>query len=166
MFNLKQWLSLLGCLILFTGCASQPGKHLSESTGNNKKDNQQVARDLQQMYQSARQYQEEAHFAEAITTYENILAIDPNYAEAHNGIGVIYAIQGRYELALQHLQKAVALAPLASHLHNNLGYAYLLQGRESEAVSAFEKALRLDPENLNARANLAAIHNKTNITGE
>jgi Flp pilus assembly protein TadD len=166
MSNLKRLLYIMGCLILFTGCATQPGSYQRGSTGMPEKDNQQIARDLERMYQQGRQYQQEAQFSEAITIYENILAIDPNYAEAHNGLGVIYAIQGKYEPALQHLHRAVSLAPLATHLHNNLGYAYLLAGREAEAISAFEQALRLDPENSGARANLNAIRNQIDHTGE
>lgn len=166
MFNLKQRLWILGCLMLFTGCASQPGKYPMGSAGATEKNNQQIAHDLERMYQLGRKYQEEAQFSEAITTYENILAINPNYAEAHNGLGVIYAIQGKFEPALQHLQKAVSLSPLASHLHNNLGYAYLLMGREAEAIRAFEHALQLDPENLNARANLNALRNPTDTPGD
>lgn len=166
MCNLKRLLWVLGCLILFAGCATQPGKYQHGSTGNSEKDSQQIARELERMYQQGRQYQEEAQFPEAITIYENILATNPNYAEAHNGLGVIYAIQGRYEPALQHLHRAVSLAPLATHLHNNLGYAYLLAGREAEAIKAFEQALRLDPENSGARANLNAIRNQIDHTGE
>jgi Tfp pilus assembly protein PilF len=166
MFNIKQLLWILACLLLLAACAAQPGKNKLGSADNTGKDSQQIARDLEKMYQLGRSYQDEAQFPEAITAYENILAIDPNYAEAHNGLGVIYSIQGKFEPALQHLQKAVALAPLASHLHNNLGYTYLLLGQEPEAIKAFEQALRLDPENFKARANLAAIRNKTNTTGE
>lgn len=164
MVNLKQLLCILACLFVVAGCATPPGKNKLGLTSEGRKDSTQTTHDLETMYQLGRKYQDEAQFAEAITTYENILAIDPNYAEAHNGLGVIYSIQGRFEPALQHLQKAVALAPLASHLRNNLGYTYLLLGREPEAISEFEQALRLDPENEKARANLAAIRNKTDTT--
>lgn len=166
MFNSNQLLWMLSCLLLITGCASQPGKHSMGSSGASEKNQQQLAQRMEEMYQLGRKQQEAVQFSEAITTYEHILAIDPNHAEAHNGLGVIYAIQGRFEPALQHLQKAVSLAPLASHLRNNLGYAYLLMGRDAEAIGAFEHALRLDPENVNARANLNAIRNKTETTGD
>nr|WP_281722362.1 tetratricopeptide repeat protein [Nitrosomonas nitrosa] len=166
MVNLKRLLMVLGCLLLFTGCASQLGKQATGSAGVSEKNQQQLTQRMEEMYQLGRKQQEAAQFSEAITTYEHILAINPNHAEAHNGLGVIYAIQGRFEPALQHLQKAVSLAPLASHLRNNLGYAYLLMGRDAEAIGAFEHALRLDPENVNARANLNAIRNKTETTGD
>lgn len=166
MINLKQLLWILASLFILAGCATQPGKNKAGPTGNAGKDSQQIVLELEAKYQLARSYQEEAQFADAITAYENILMIDPDYAEAHNGLGVIYSIQGKFEPALQHLQRAVALAPLASHLHNNLGYTYLLLGREDEAIRSFEQALRLDPENQKARANLAAIRNKTDTTGE
>ncbi|MDV6343378.1 tetratricopeptide repeat protein [Nitrosomonas sp. Is37] len=169
MFNLKQLLGILTCLFLLAGCASQQNKNQLESTGstgNGGKVSQQITHDLEAMYQSGRTYQEEASFPEAITTYENILAIDPDYAEAYNGLGVIYAIQEKFEPALLHLQKAITLEPLASHLHNNLGYTYLLMGREAEAIRSFKQALRLDPGNQKARANLTAIHykNRTDTT--
>ncbi len=164
MFNFKQLPWILACIFLLAGCATQPGKNKMGSTSNDVKESVQITHDLETMYQLGRKYQNEARFPEAITTYENILAIDPNYAEAHNGLGVIYSIQGRFEPALQHLQKAVALAPLASHLRNNLGYTYFLLGRRPEAINEFEQALRLEPENEKARANLAAIRSKTDTT--
>ncbi|SFI27565.1 tetratricopeptide repeat protein [Nitrosomonas sp. Nm34] len=160
MIHLKQLICTLVCLFAVAGCATQLGKNKPGLTGEDKKESTQTARDLETMYQSGRKYQEEARFTEAITTYENILAIDPHYSEAHNGLGVIYSIQGKFEPALQHLQRAVALAPLASHLRNNLGYTYFLLGRKPEAISEFEQALRLDPGNEKARANIATIRNK------
>ena len=169
MFNFKQLPCILACVFLLVGCATQPGKNKMGSASADGKENVQTTHDLETMYQLGRKYQDEARFLEAITTYENILSINPNYAEAHNGLGVIYSIQGKFEPALQHLQRAVALAPLASHLRNNLGYTYFLLGRKPEAISEFEQALRLDPGNEKARANLAAIHSKadtTDTTGE
>lgn len=169
MFNLKHLLGLLTCLFLLAGCATQPGESKLGSAGTGGKEGISATHDLEIMYQLGRKYQDEAQFAQAITTYENILSIDPNYAEAHNGLGVIYSIQGKFEPALQHLQRAVALAPLASHLRNNLGYTYFLLGRKPEAISEFEQALRLDPANEKARANIAAIRSKADTmdtTGE
>ena len=81
MFNFKQLPWILACIFLFAGCATQPGKNKMGSTSGDAKESAQTPHDLETMYQLGRKYQDEARFTEAITTYENILAIDPNYAE-------------------------------------------------------------------------------------
>ncbi len=117
----------------------------------------------QNLYHLGRYHHRKASYADAIAAYQKALAANPDYVEAHNGLGVIYSSQGQYPLALEHFQKAIELTPTATYLHNNLGYAYLLQGQNSEAAAAFQEALHFDPHNHKARRNLAAAHNRMGL---
>lgn len=112
------------------------------------------------LYHLGRYYHRMLSYANAIATYQKSLAVNPDYVEAHNALGVIYSSQKQYALALEHFQKAIELTPTATYLHNNLGYAYLLQERYGEAATAFEEALHFDPQNQKASRNLATIHKR------
>lgn len=108
-------------------------------------------------YQTGRYHQGQSRYDEAAAAYESTLRANPDHAEAHNALGVVYASQGRYGLAEQHFQSAMALSGGAAHVYNNLGYAYLLQGRNAEALLALERARELQPDNPHVLANLATV---------
>lgn len=165
MLKIKRQVWVLVCVFFLGGCALPPGKDKPGLNAGAKPDAQHTIIDAGRMYQSGRSHQEQNNYSQALAAYKKTLAVDPDYVEAHNGLGVVYSLQGQHELALQHLQMAISLAPMASHLHNNLGYAYLLQGRASEAANAFEQSLRLDPKNQEARSNLAVAYERMGCIG-
>ncbi|MGG7054687.1 tetratricopeptide repeat protein [Nitrosomonas sp. ANs5] len=160
-------LGLCCALLLISGCATQSTKNrLAQNTLSESRTQQATLQDLAKLYQAGRQHQQAGDFPAAIAAYEKILAIDPAYVEAHNGLGVVHAQMDNPQLAVRHLTTAIELAPLASHLHNNLGYAYLLQGNLADAERGFQQALQLDPENEQARANLMTVRQRLRATGE
>lgn len=162
---LRQLLSLAVCFLFLVGCATQSANNLltqSDTVGAKK----QNGADLVKLYLQGKKYQENAQYSEAVSAYEAILAKDPDFVEAHNGLGVIYSVQEKFELALNHLQTAVRLAPLATHLHNNLGYTYFLIGQNEKAIKEFEQSLHLDPDNVKAQFNLSLIQKNSAKSGE
>ncbi len=46
---------------------------------------------------------------EDIIEYKHAVALKPDYAEAHNNLAVAYYLEGQYELAIQHCDKAIEL---------------------------------------------------------
>lgn len=162
---LRQLLSLTACFLFLVGCATQSANNLltqSDTLGAKK----QNGSDMVKLYLQGKKHQENAQYADAVLAYESILAKDPDFVEAHNGLGVIYSVQEKFELALQHLQTAVKLAPFATHLHNNLGYTYFLLGQDEKAIKAFEQSLYLDPDNERAQFNLSVAYQKLSKSGE
>jgi Flp pilus assembly protein TadD len=105
-------------------------------------------------YQIARYYQERNQYDAAIDAYRKSLQAKPDYAEAHNGLGVIYASQGRYAEASIELRSALAITPAAAHIYNNLGYSYLLEGKNAEALAVLQLARGFDPDNRRVRDNI------------
>lgn len=97
----------------------------------------------------------EGRNAEAITQYENALALEPENVDAHYNLGVERGKQGRWKDAAAEYR--TVLEHDADHIEamNNLGAALLTQGQIPEAVSYFERALRLDPADVEARGNWA-----------
>lgn len=59
-------------------------------------------------------------YAEAIRNYSQALRIDPDYAEAHNNIGVVLIRQGKINEAATHFQKAVNLKANYAAAQKNL----------------------------------------------
>lgn len=117
-------------------------------------------------YQLGRYYQGQNRYEQALAAYQKALAIDGTFAEARNGLAVIYAMQGRQQEALEQFRLAVKQAPNAPHIHNNLGYALYLSGSYAEAASALERALALDPANQAAHTNLALALDKAGDRGK
>ncbi|HEX5337087.1 MAG TPA: tetratricopeptide repeat protein, partial [Gallionella sp.] len=111
-------------------------------------------------YQLGRYFQGQNRYEQALAAFRKALAIDGAYAEARNGIGVIYATQGRQQEAIEQFRLAVQHAPNAAHIHNNLGYALYLNGAYAEAISALDRAVALNPTNRAAHTNLALALNK------
>lgn len=146
----------LSCLSILTGCSSlYSNKEHSALQIKPVMNVQHADTSAENLYHLGRYHHRKTSYTKAIEFYQKALAVNPDYVEAHNGLGVIYSTQGQHQLALEHLQKAIRIAPSATYLYNNLGYAHLIQGQNSEAVAAFQEALNFDPHNDKARQNLA-----------
>ncbi len=67
--------------------------------------------------------------------------------------GVQYMAAGRYEIALQDMQRGVELDDENSEAYNALGVLYQELGDPAQADSHFRQALNLKPDNFGARNN-------------
>ena len=76
--------------------------------------------------------------------YRRAIALDPEYAFAHNNLGVFLRSQGRINEAEVMYRKAITLDPKYFNAHNNLGSLLQEKGRQEEADKHFRiaKALR------------------------
>ena len=88
------------------------------------------------------------------------MAIDPNYAEAHFGLGWAYGQQWRFDKAVAEYEATLRLSPNYSTAHYNLGWTYNQQGRLIEAVRELEIAARLNPNDENTQKLLNALRPK------
>jgi len=77
--------------------------------------------------------------------FKRAIALNPNYATAHQWYGEAMAAMGRIEESIQELQKAQKLDPLSPIIATSLGLAYAWVGRYDEARTTVRKALELDP---------------------
>jgi len=67
--------------------------------------------------------------------------LDPENAELHNQIALVYMDLAKYEASLQHFKKALALKPQYSDARNNLGNLYLLMRKWDLAIASYQKAV-------------------------
>lgn len=112
-------------------------------------------------YQLGRYYQGQNRNEQAMEAYRKALALDEGHAEARNGMGVIYAMQGKLTEAIQQFRLAAEQG--AAHIYNNLGHALYLGGFYAEATQVLEHAVALDPANQATRTNLAQAKAKPGI---
>jgi len=161
----RRFVWTFSCLSALAGCAQlYPGNDYSRMSINPIMKVQQADMSADRFYDLGRYYYRRTHYENAITAYKQSLALDPEYFEAHNGLGIVYALLGQHELSLQYFREAISLVPTATYLHSNFGYALQLQERYSEALEAYQEALRLDPDNSKARTNVANLNKRLGLS--
>ena len=100
----------------------------------------------------------EQDYGNAITSWEKVLAINPDYHEAWYNRGVELSALGRKEEAIQSYDKAVDIKPDDHEAWNNRGYALSDLGRYEEAVQSYDQALNIKPDFANAYYNKACCY--------
>ena len=94
---------------------------------------------------------------EALVTFENVLAIDSNVAEAHYNRGNVLRDLRRLEEALAAYDQALALRPDFVLALNNRGWVLKELTRYSEALAAYDKVLAIKPDHGMTLHNRAAL---------
>ena len=114
----------------------------------------------------SRQYTKEA-FAKSDALYRQVLAIDPRYAPAWDGLARIFTNETNYGLlpnregyarAREADEKALAIDPDYAPAHARLGWIAMYADNDlAGAAKHFEHALALDPTNLGVLGNAATL---------
>jgi tetratricopeptide (TPR) repeat protein len=94
--------------------------------------------------------------AEAITQYEKVLQMEPDFAPAHYGLGNALAQAGRADEAIAQYQTALKIQPHYMEPFFSLGNTLLGMGKVDEAITQYQKAVRIKPAFANARNNLGS----------
>jgi tetratricopeptide (TPR) repeat protein len=71
----------------------------------------------------------------AAAELEKAIELDPDYAEAHNDLGVVFVRLGRYPEAATEFRRAMELAPEESLPRTNLAWVQSATSRRGEAES-------------------------------
>jgi regulator of sirC expression with transglutaminase-like and TPR domain len=103
---------------------------------------------------------------EDIAGYETMLRVDPNDAELHDDVALLYMGVGQMASAVRHFEASVALKPDSPAARFNLGTALAQSGRLDEAVSAFRAALTRRPDYALAHNNLGQVLLAQGKTGD
>lgn len=165
MFKLKRLTLIVGCVFAVAGCTFLQKDHFAAGVEINPITRIKHSNASPKiMYLLGRYHQGKKDYLRAIAAYEKALETNPEYVEVLNGLGVVYAMQGKRELSLEYFYKAIELAPDETYLYNNLGYSLLMQGDEVNAKNMLEQALALDPMNEMATHNLAIANKRIAAT--
>ena len=91
----------------------------------------------------------------AILHLRRAIELRPDYAEAHNNLGLALTQSGQPREAIPHLEKSLQLKSSSYQTHNNLGIALASSGRAAESLAVFARAARLNPTLPNIHENWA-----------
>jgi tetratricopeptide (TPR) repeat protein len=94
---------------------------------------------------------------DAARAYQEILAAEPENADALHLLGVIAHQRGASEQAVALIKRAIGLRPSVAAYHVNLAEAYRALGQADRAIGCCRTALLLDPGCAEAANNLGLI---------
>ena len=112
-------------------------------------------------YSAARKYHLTEDYQEALPLYEKAVAIDPDFAMAYRGMGVVYNTLGFVSKSSEYIQKAFNLSERISDRERYLIQGQLYSQKEStygQAIEAYNKLLELYPDDSIGNGNLGNIY--------
>lgn len=84
--------------------------------------------------------------ARAKSTYEEIIKINPNHANALFLLGVVHAQKNNHQQAIDCIGRAIACQPDNAYFHFVLGNSLKELGKFDQAISSFDQAIALNPD--------------------
>lgn len=97
-------------------------------------------------------------YTSALATYQEIVAKEPNNANAWCYLGIVQHDLKQYAQAVEAYERAIAIQPAFPIALNNLGNSLRYLGRIEEADQRFAQALKLKPDYFNAYRNRGTLH--------
>jgi GT2 family glycosyltransferase/Flp pilus assembly protein TadD len=108
-----------------------------------------VAKTAEEMYQQAQSLMAGNDPKAVIETLEDLLRTFPDFALAHNDLGVLYYNTGEKEKALTHYERAAELETSNITFMKNLAdFYYVEQSRVDDALKLYVDVLALQPEDV------------------
>lgn len=121
--------------------------------------------------------QRHGDLANAMTSYQKAIALDPSYAVPLNDLGVVYEQRGEFQAARGVYERALRIDPNYLEANANLGTLYKRMGYPGQALprllkagllyeqggnlltakALYEQVLDLEPDHREALTNLAAL---------
>jgi tetratricopeptide (TPR) repeat protein len=95
---------------------------------------------------------------EAVDGFKKAISLNAGYPKAYNVIGVIYASEGKMDLALENLKKAVEVDSGYAEGYYNLASLYQSLSKTDEAIDNFKRYVLLRPSAVDGRINLSLAY--------
>ena len=90
-------------------------------------------------------------------SYEQAIALDPNFPKSHYNLGNVFQKRSQLEQAIDEYQKAIHLKHDYALAYNNLGYVLHKMGLFCEAEISLRNCLKITPTSLDALTNMASV---------
>lgn len=96
-----------------------------------------------------------------LAPHERAIALRPDYAEAHNSLGVLLTRE-HPERALASFHRAIEIQPNFADAYNNIGNVLQDLGRLDEAMASYRRALAIKPDHAAAHNNVGMVLRELN----
>ena len=96
-------------------------------------------------------------FDSAIKNYEQVLIINPLYAEAFYNKGIALKCKGDLEMAIHSYKEAIKIKPDYAEAYFNMGNALKDKGELDLALTSYKEALRIQPKNVGVYINMGNV---------
>jgi tetratricopeptide (TPR) repeat protein len=110
---------------------------------------------IQESLQLGVAHHQAGRLEEARQLYEQVVAEQPDNANAIELLGILASQAGRHDQAVELIRRAVGLNPGVAHYHDNLGMALTAAGQPDQAIVSHRRAIALKPEFAAAHLHLA-----------
>jgi tetratricopeptide (TPR) repeat protein len=117
---------------------------------------------LEALLQQARARSQKRDAPGAVTLYRQALDVDPDSAEALEGLAMVLFQAGDLPGAIEQFIRLTMLQPQEARHHVNLGAVYNRKGQHSQAADALRKAIQRDRRSADAYYNLGIAQRKLN----
>ena len=89
--------------------------------------------------------EKDENYRKAVAHLTNVIQLMPTFAEAYNGLGLVYFSQGEFDNAITNFDEAIRLNPNDALAYHRLGLAYFFKGDYDNAIVNLDEAIRLNP---------------------
>jgi serine/threonine protein kinase len=107
---------------------------------------------------------EKGDYDQAITSYEAVLQLDPNYVAGLQGLGDVYSDMGLYKKTIAYYNKVLILSPQDRNSYYQRGRAYKAEGLYSEALKDFRSAIMIAKNDLETAKEVYDILQKEKLS--
>lgn len=140
---MRKWGGLLG-LLLLAGCATTqtPPNAVDSYTASNPANDTPARHRARIHTELGSGYYVQGMMAIALEELKQASEIDPAFAPAHNGLGLVYAALREDALAEASFKRSLQLDATSSETHNNYGTFLCSRNRAGESIPEFLAAVK------------------------
>jgi tetratricopeptide (TPR) repeat protein len=91
------------------------------------------------------------------TLLQQVIEAEPQFAEAHYNLGIVYSKRNQHDKAVEHFETAREIEPEVLDHTVALAQSYAVNEDYGRAATLFEEVVARQPENLTAKNNLAVL---------
>ena len=95
---------------------------------------------------------------QAIIAFQNVISLNPDYAEVYNNLGNVFKDQNKLDEAIEEYKKSISIKPDFADAYFNIGNAFKDQNKYDEAIGAYKKSIFFKPNYASAYLNIGVIY--------